>query len=93
VVLVVVILVQLLEPQVHLVKVLLVVVKFLLFHTKVVVEVVLALLVVMPLLVQVTTGVLAVVAVQALAQPSQAKEFFMLAEAVVALTIPPQELV
>jgi hypothetical protein len=93
VVLVVVIQVQLLEPQVHLDKVLRVVEKFLQMATKAVAVAVLALLVAMPLQVQVITEVLVVVAVLALAQPSQAKEFFMLAEAVVALTIPPQELV
>jgi hypothetical protein len=74
-------------------KVLLAAVKCLRFHIKAVVEAVLALLAVMPLPVQLTTEVLAVVAVQALAQPSQAKEFFMLVEAGVALTLPPQELV
>jgi hypothetical protein len=93
VVLVVVIQVQLLEPQAHLDKVLLVVAKSLLLDTKVAVAEVLDRLAVMPLPVQVTTGVLVVVVVQALAQPLQVKEFFMLAEAVVALTIPPQELV
>jgi hypothetical protein len=93
VVLVAVIQVQLLEPQVHLDKVLRVVEKLLQMATKAVAVAVLALLVAMPLQVQVITGVLVVVVAQALAQPSQAKEFFMLVEAVVALTIPPQELV
>jgi hypothetical protein len=68
-------------------------VKFLQIATKAVAEVVLDQLVGMHLPVQLTTEVLVVVAVLALAQPSQAKEFSMLVEAGVALTIPPQELV
>jgi hypothetical protein len=84
---------QLLEPQAHLDKVLLAVVKFLRFRIKVVAEVALDRLAAMHLPVQLTIEVMAEVVVQVRALQSQAKESCMLAVAVVVLTMALQELV